>query len=97
MSTGTDTGELILGGYDTTKYTGSFTYTPVNVEGYWEFNVSSISLTIGSTTTDIATSINAILDTGTTAALVAPSFYANQINNILGATPVSTSNWVRER
>ncbi|CAF3956438.1 unnamed protein product, partial [Adineta steineri] len=60
VSTGSDTGELILGGYDATKYTGSFTYAPVSVKGYWEFAADSVSLTIGSTTTTIATSINAI-------------------------------------
>ncbi|CAF5036253.1 unnamed protein product, partial [Rotaria magnacalcarata] len=71
VSTGYDTGELILGGYDTSKYTGNFTYAPVSVEGYWEFVADSVSLSIGSTTTTIATSINAILDTGTTDAILA--------------------------
>ncbi|CAF3821416.1 unnamed protein product [Rotaria magnacalcarata] len=41
VSTGYDTGELILGGYDTSKYTGNFTYAPVSVEGYWEFVADS--------------------------------------------------------
>ncbi|CAF4423067.1 unnamed protein product, partial [Rotaria magnacalcarata] len=75
VSTGHDTGELILGGYDTSKYTGNFTYAPVSVEGYWEFVADSVSLSIGSTTTTIATSINAILDTGTTDAILGPSAY----------------------
>ncbi|CAF3491690.1 unnamed protein product [Adineta steineri] len=86
VSTGSDTGELILGGYDATKYTGSFTYAPVSVKGYWEFAADSVSLTIGSTTTTIATSINAILDTGTTLAILGPTAYVNTINTILGAT-----------
>ncbi|CAF1071963.1 unnamed protein product [Adineta steineri] len=86
VSTGSDTGELILGGYDATKYTGSFTYAPVSVKGYWEFVADSVRLTIGSTTTTIATSINAILDTGTTHAIIGPSTYVNTINTILGAT-----------
>jgi cathepsin D len=38
-STATPGGELILGGEDTSKYTGSITYVPVSVEGYWEFQV----------------------------------------------------------
>ncbi|CAF1184708.1 unnamed protein product [Adineta steineri] len=91
VSTGSDTGELILGGYDTTKYTGSFTYAPVSVKGYWEFAADSVSLTIGSTTTTIATSINAILDTGTTLAILGPTAYVNTINTILGATFDSAS------
>jgi hypothetical protein len=32
-------GELILGGADTTKFTGSITYVNVNVQGYWQFQV----------------------------------------------------------
>ncbi|CAF4370333.1 unnamed protein product, partial [Adineta steineri] len=50
LSTGSDTGELILGGYDTTKYTGSFTYAPVSVQGYWEFIADNVKLSTGSTT-----------------------------------------------
>jgi len=38
-STATPGGELILGGADTSKYTGSITYVPVSVEGYWQFKV----------------------------------------------------------
>ena len=86
ISTGSDTGELILGGYDTTKYTGSFAYAPVSVKGYWEFMADSISLSFGSSITTIATSINAILDTGTTLAILGPSVYVNKINTMLGAT-----------
>jgi len=37
--TATPGGELILGGADTTKYTGSITYVPVSVPGYWQFQV----------------------------------------------------------
>ncbi|CAF3368339.1 unnamed protein product [Rotaria socialis] len=86
VSTGYDTGELILGGYDASKYTGNFTYAPVSVEGYWEFVADSVSLSIGSTTTTIATSISAILDTGTTDAILGPSAYVNAINSMLEAT-----------
>jgi hypothetical protein len=32
-------GELILGGVDTSKYTGSITYVNVTVQGYWQFGV----------------------------------------------------------
>jgi hypothetical protein len=86
VSTGNDTGELIL---------GCFTYATVNVKGYWEFTADRLDLITGSTSTNIATSINAILDTGTTAAIAAPSYYANIIFSILGATP--GPGWVRER
>jgi hypothetical protein len=33
-------GELILGGTDSSKYTGSITYVPVTVRGYWQFNIN---------------------------------------------------------
>ncbi|CAF1662642.1 unnamed protein product [Adineta ricciae] len=93
VSTGSDTGELILGGYDTTKYTGCFTYATVAVKGFWEFVADSIGVTVGSTTTTIASAINAILDTGTTAAILGPAIYVNAINSILGATWNSTFGW----
>lgn len=32
-------GELILGGVDTSKYTGSITYFTVSIQGYWQFNI----------------------------------------------------------
>jgi hypothetical protein len=67
------------------------------VKGYWEFVAGSVVLTIGSTKTTIATSINAILDTGTTAAMVVPSYYAYEINLIIGGTYDPTSGFVRER
>ncbi len=95
VSNGSDTGELILGGYDTTKYTGCFTYATVTVPGYWEFVADSVALITGSTTTTIATSINAMLDTGTTVALVGPTAYVNEIYAILGATYDPTSGLVR--
>jgi saccharopepsin len=94
VSTGSDTGELILGGYDNTKYTGSFTYAAVSVPGYWEFVADNIKLSTRSTTNMIANSISAILDTGTTAAMVVPTTYFNIINILLEATHDSNTGWV---
>jgi len=54
-------GELVLGGVDTSHYTGDFTYVPVSKKGYWQFQADSAS--VGEST--IATSFNAIADTGT--------------------------------
>jgi len=54
-------GELVLGGVDSTKYTGDFTYTPVTIPGYWQFGVSSV--TVGGK--NFAKDIKAIADTGT--------------------------------
>ncbi|CAF1642507.1 unnamed protein product, partial [Didymodactylos carnosus] len=92
ISTGSDTGELILGGYDTTKYTGAFTYSPVKLKGYWEFAMDSVSLSFSSATiTTIATSVSAILDTGTTM-IVVPTTYANAINTLVGGAYDTTNN-----
>ena len=33
-------GELIFGGVDSSKYSGSITYIPVAIEGYWEFQMT---------------------------------------------------------
>ena len=33
-------GELIFGGVDSSKYTGSITYVPVVIEGFWEFQMT---------------------------------------------------------
>ncbi|CAF4811521.1 unnamed protein product [Rotaria socialis] len=93
VSTGSDTGELILGGYDTTKYTGYFAYASVTTKCYWEFIADSVTLTIGSTTTTIATSINAMLDTGTTLGMIASSAYANEIYSMIGATYNAAIGW----
>jgi hypothetical protein len=32
--------ELIFGGVDSRKYSGSITYVPVAIEGYWEFRMT---------------------------------------------------------
>jgi cathepsin D len=54
-------GELTLGGVDSTKYTGDFTYTPITIKGYWQFAVSGVSVGGAS----FAGETKAIADTGT--------------------------------
>jgi len=54
-------GELALGGVDSTKYTGDFTYTPITIKGYWQFAVSAVSVGGAS----FAGETKAIADTGT--------------------------------
>jgi len=58
---GASGGELALGGADSTKYTGDFTYTPVTTKGYWQFAVDGVKVAGA----DFAGSIKAIADTGT--------------------------------
>jgi len=92
VSTGSDTGELILGGTDSSKYTGSITYSPVTTQGYWEFKMTSVS--VSSSSTALVSSINAILDTGTTL-IVVPTATAKTINTKLGATYDSSSGYYK--
>ncbi|KAI9570735.1 aspartic peptidase domain-containing protein [Boletus coccyginus] len=53
--------ELRIGGIDTSLYTGSFTYTPVTLQGFWQINVDSIDANGQAISKDIP----AIVDTGT--------------------------------
>lgn len=72
-----------LGGIDTSRYTGSITYAGVTVEGYWQFTVDSFRLSTMSS--NIETSFQAILDTGTTL-IIAPTVLRDHINTALGAS-----------
>ncbi len=54
-------GELTLGGADPQYYTGEFTYTPVTIPGYWQFNVDGLN--VGGSS--YSTGFKAIADTGT--------------------------------
>jgi len=59
--TGSTGGELALGGVDSSKYTGDFTYTPITIKGYWQFAVSAVQ--VGGEA--FAGETKAIADTGT--------------------------------
>jgi cathepsin D len=66
--TDTNAGELILGGTDSSKYSGQINYTPVTTQNYWQITVDSISFA-GQV---LCTSCPAIVDTGTSL-IVGPS------------------------
>ncbi|CAF1345504.1 unnamed protein product [Adineta steineri] len=82
----TSSSELIFGGIDSTKYTGSITYIPVVLEGYWEFQMTQV--TVGSTV--ISSSAYAIADTGTTL-ITGPTQQVTALNVALGGTYDSSS------
>ncbi|KZP23602.1 acid protease [Athelia psychrophila] len=83
-------GELTFGGTDSSKYTGSITYTPKSTSGdfgpYWGVTVSSIDL--GSTS--LASSGGAIVDTGTTLIYIPTSAYNKFLSAANGATDSTT-------
>jgi len=79
----TDAGELVLGGYDSTHYTGPITWIPLTSATYWQFAFDK--LVVGKDTFSDPSGINAaILDTGTSL-LTAPSAYVKQIAKTVGA------------
>lgn len=75
-------GELILGGIDSSHFTGKITYVPVSQQGYWQFTVKSISVNGVS----VCNSCQAIADTGTSLIAVPDSIYLN-VQSLIGATP----------
>ncbi|EJT97978.1 acid protease [Dacryopinax primogenitus] len=72
---------LFIGGADSSLYTGSFSYTPVTEQGYWE--VTTNSLKIGGTT--VASNQNSIVDSGTTLIYVDSSSAQSLYSHISGA------------
>jgi len=79
-------GELTLGGYDTTKFTGQLTYVPLANETYWEFALGDVLL--GGQSLGFCTgNCHAIADTGTSL-LAGPSDQVAILNQKLGSTGV---------
>jgi len=71
-----------IGFIDTTKFSGSIAYTPVdNSQGFWMFTASNYK--VGSTTT--STSITGIADTGTTLLLLPDSVVTAYYNKVSGS------------
>jgi len=77
-------GELSLGGADPNHYTGDFTYVPVTVPGYWQFDVDGLS--VGGTS--YSSTFKAIADTGTSLLSVPKADVKNLVKMIPGLTPV---------
>jgi len=77
-------GELTLGGYDSSKFTGQLQYSPVTTQTYWNIGLDSVSVNgqdIGIQAQDAA------IDTGTTL-IVVPDSDAQAINQALDPTSV---------
>ena len=52
--------ELYLGGTDTSKYTGSITYTPVTQQAYWQVGMNAATVN----GKNVVSNRQAIIDTG---------------------------------
>jgi len=81
---GTNGGELILGGIDSSLYNGSINYVPLISETYWAFSMGDVRL--GNTSLDFCGSsgCNAIADTGTSL-IAGPTKLIAELNRKLGA------------
>lgn len=75
-------GELTLGGYDSTKFTGELTWVPLTSETYWETALDGLLLG-GKSVTNCS---KVVLDTGTSI-LAGPTEDVKAIAAALGATP----------
>ncbi|EDW24078.1 GL23571 [Drosophila persimilis] len=74
-------GEIMIGGTDKSRYSGSIHYVPLTEYGYWKFEISKVS--VGSEKIDLA--VGAILDTGTSNILI-PENTFDILHEALGAT-----------
>jgi len=79
-------GELLLGGIDSSHYTGTISYIPLTSETYWEFALDDFIFN-GKSQGFCSQGCHAIADTGTSL-LAGPSDFVTQINTLLGATGV---------
>jgi cathepsin D len=76
-------GELTLGGYDDSRYSGSIQWITLSSRTYWEFDIKGIS--IGGQ--NVTAARKAVADTGTSI-LAGPSAEVKAIAKALGAQPV---------
>lgn len=77
-------GELSLGGVDTSKFTGNFTYHAVTRQGYWQIKMDGLNV---GTTAACTGGCQAIVDSGTSL-LAGPTKEVTKINLAIGATPI---------
>ncbi len=75
-------GELTLGGYDSSHFSGDLSYVPLIMENYWMANLTSLTLNGQS----VSTCPRVIVDSGTSI-LAGPSAEVKAIAALVGATP----------
>ncbi|XP_043655406.1 lysosomal aspartic protease [Drosophila teissieri] len=82
-------GELLFGGVDKKKFSGSLTYVPLTHAAYWQFPLDAIE--VGGTA--ISHRRQAIADTGTSLLAAPPREYLI-INSLLGGLPTSNNEYL---
>ncbi|ORX78652.1 Asp-domain-containing protein [Basidiobolus meristosporus CBS 931.73] len=78
---GDEGGELVLGGYNPSHYSGKIHWVPVTRKGYWEVELEAAAFGDDDIGLD---PVGAAIDTGSSL-LVVPSALAELINSLLGA------------
>ncbi|XP_030321326.1 cathepsin E isoform X2 [Calypte anna] len=78
-------GEVLFGGFDPSRFTGTLNWVPVTKRGYWQIQLDNIQL--DGTVAFCATGCQAIVDTGTSL-ITGPSKEVKKLQNYIGATPV---------
>uniref|UniRef100_A0A8B9FEQ7 cathepsin E n=1 Tax=Amazona collaria TaxID=241587 RepID=A0A8B9FEQ7_9PSIT len=73
-------GELLFGGFDPSRFTGTLNWVPVTQQGYWQIQMSP-SLTF------CTNGCQAIVDTGTSL-ITGPTKDIKELQSSIGATPV---------
>uniref|UniRef100_A0A8D1CYZ9 Pepsin A n=1 Tax=Sus scrofa TaxID=9823 RepID=A0A8D1CYZ9_PIG len=92
LSSNDDSGSVVLlGGIDSSYYTGSLNWVPVSVEGYWQITLDSI--TMDGETIACSGGCQAIVDTGTSL-LTGPTSAIANIQSDIGASENSDGEMV---
>jgi len=84
---GSNGGELTLGGVDSSHYTGSFTFLDVTREGYWQFVLDDVQIGGSSLKVCNSSGCPAIADSGTSL-IAGPSSIVKALNAKIGAIGV---------
>ncbi|KAM9320198.1 cathepsin E [Gastrophryne carolinensis] len=79
-----DGGELVFGGFDSTRFSGQLNWVPVTVQGYWQILVDTFQTSDGMLSFCNG-GCQAIVDTGTSL-ITGPTADIEQLQNYLGFT-----------
>lgn len=78
-------GELTLGGYDSTKFTGEITWVPLSVPKYWQIDIGNVQVgSYSSGTTSGIVDSGTSLITGPTREIAKIAGVAGAVSNMLG-------------